>query len=173
MYNNQPLPYIIGTPEFSKNEDLGLFGAFNDSVFYGIIDEEDEMDNAQNSGIDSEDSSSEAEDFDFMWMREYAHVLLPKFEDYYEKEETRFNRQDLRNFFPDCNAEQIDDIFEYFEDENGYDTNDGTDSEWINVLQIMALLQQSDKEPGNIGEDADVPKVKLSMIQLKVFFKFL
>merc|ERR1712228_220740 len=40
LFNNQPLPYIIGTPEFSKNEDLGLFGAFNDNVFYNIIDEE-------------------------------------------------------------------------------------------------------------------------------------
>merc|ERR1712228_325717 len=151
---------IIGTPEFSKNEDLGLFGAFNDNVFYNIIDEEDEDDdNAEHAGIDNE-SSSEAEDFDFLWMREYAQVFLPKFEDYYEKEETRFNRQDLRNFFPDCDGEQIDDIFEYFEDENGYDTNDGTDSEWINVLQIIALLQQSDKEPGHMGEDGDVHKKK-------------
>ena len=150
------MPYIIGTPEFSKNEDLGLFGAFDDNVFYNIIEEEPEEEENEE---DDDEESSEAEDFDFSWMKQYVGVLLPKFEDYYEPDETKFYRDDLRNFFPDCDDEQIDDIFEYFEDENGFDTGDESEGEWINVTQIIQLLKESEKEPGDVGETGDEEKV--------------
>merc|ERR1712154_179348 len=103
----------------------------------------------ESDGSEQEGSSSEAEDFDFSWMKEFAVTLLPKFNDYYEPKETKFYRDDLRNFFIDCSEEQIDDIFEYFEEENGYDTNqenDGGQDQWINVLQIIHLLTESQKE---------------------------
>eukprot|EP01083_Nonionella_stella_P064892 169600_1 len=150
-YNNQPLPYIIGTPEFSKNEDLGLFGAFNDNVFYNIIEEESE--DEQESG------SSEAEDFDFTWMKQYVHVLLPQLDDYYDPEDTTLYRDDVRSFFADAEQEQIDDIFEYYEDDNGYDTAQQSGSEWINVTQLIQLLQECDRDLVD-GTDEHVPKKK-------------
>jgi len=42
-YNSQPLPYIIGTRDFQEHEDIGLYGAFEDNVFYGKDDKEEEQ----------------------------------------------------------------------------------------------------------------------------------
>eukprot|EP01084_Bolivina_argentea_P296481 510638_1 len=154
QYNNKPLPYIIGTPEFSKHDDLGLFGAFGDTVFYGIEEEnEDEVEDE-----DDEDGSSEGEDYDFMWMKEYTDVLLPKFEDYYEPESHRFYREDLMNFFPDAEEEQIDDILEYFEDENQSEEDENGD--FVNVTQLIILLNESQKAPGDADADGQHKKKK-------------
>merc|ERR1712087_314047 len=83
----------------------------------------------------------------------FAEVLLSKFEDYYDPDETKFYREDVRNFFAECEEEQIGDIFEFFEEENGFDTaEDDGESQWVNVTQIMALLRESQKEPGDAME---------------------
>jgi len=138
---------------------------------FGNIDEdEDESEsqsqldlNEESKDDDDDDESSEAEDFDFSWMKQYVGVLLPKFEDYYEPDDTKFYRDDLRNFFPDCEDEQIDDIFEYFEDDNGYDTEEDGDGAWINVTQIIQLLKESEKEPGEDGEPRKAKKQRVGV----------
>ena len=120
-------------------------------MFYKIeeIEEEEEEDESN----DGEAESSEAEDFDFSWMKPFADVLISKFEDYYDPDDARLVRSDLRNYFPECDEEQIADIFEFFEEENGFDTADGDgENEWVSVTQLMSLLHESQKEPGDIGD---------------------
>eukprot|EP01084_Bolivina_argentea_P112278 200257_1 len=157
IYNNQPLPCLIGTPEFAKWDDLGLFGAFHDNIFYNIHSDAD---------TDNDFISSDYEDYDFLWLRLHAEILLPKFEDFYEPHNTKFYRENLRNFFPDADDEQIDDMFEYFEDANGYDLNE---PEWITGAQIIILLKISLKEQSYMDDEHKIQKNKGSDDQLAQF----
>ena len=51
-------------------------------------------------------------------MKPYTLNLLPRLQEYRDPEFQVLNRMEVRNYFPDAEEEQIDDLFEYFEDEN-------------------------------------------------------
>ena len=138
-YNNMPLPYIIGTPEFQQHDDLGLYGAFGDTIFFKMDDNDNILknDNISNNDNNDNNDSDSGEDYNFDFMIPYKISLYPRLTDYHEPELQYFDKTQIRNFFPDCDDDKIDDIFDYFEDENKL-TQPGK----VNIAQIIKLFDE-------------------------------
>ena len=76
-------------------------------------------------------------------MKPYILSLLPKLQEYHDPESQVLDRIDVRNYFPDAEDEQIDDLFEYFEDDNPNNAQP-----ILTIANLIQVLEEEENEGG-------------------------